>query len=241
MSNEIIVKREDIVVVPKSGVELVRDFYAKKFNIKPESIVLDVGGDDWRDRRRDAMRAGEIPNEAGPDLYKDVDSFASGQDFDLCSTQINLPAAVAARIQKYQQQIQTADLADHGLETEPHITVKYGIHHDDPESIRQIIEGAGPFRIRLGKLSVFEGTHDGDVLKVEVESPELRLLNKKIGTGVDVTDTHPEYNPHVTIAYLKPGKAEQYVAGSNDLAGVEFKADTVQFCGQDGKQTAIKL
>jgi hypothetical protein len=39
---------------------------------------------------------------------------------------------------------------------------------------------------------------NGDVLKVDIDSPDLHRLNGKIAEALPNTDTHPEYKPHAT-------------------------------------------
>jgi hypothetical protein len=50
-----------------------------------------------------------------------------------------------------------------------------------------------PITVTLGKTSLFEND-DADVLKVDVDSADLRRVRKAIGAIVDAPrDTHPEY------------------------------------------------
>lgn len=158
------------------------------------------------------------------------------------STQVDISGPVAAALKRASLAIAEEDLADDGRETNFHATVKYGLESDDPEAVRAIVEAAAPFTAKLGETSIFaakEGA-DYDVVKADVESPELHALNKAIADATPHTDTHPTFQPHVTLAYVKPGKGAKY-AGRTDLLGRRVKVDRVVFSDRDGKTTEIML
>ena len=96
------------------------------------------------------------------------------------STQVNLPKEQADKVLQAGQQIPDSDLVDKdGREMEPHVTVKYGLHTEDAEEIRPLVENEPPVRVKLGKTTVFE-TDDADVVVAEVESEDLRRINTKV-------------------------------------------------------------
>lgn len=161
---------------------------------------------------------------------------------EFASTQVNLPPDVGRDLQAFGAQIPDSDLAEDGREDKPHITVKFGLHDDDPAAVRALLAGEGPIRARLGKTSFFPNGESGagDVLKVDIDSPDLHRLNKKIAAARPTTDTHPTYVPHATIAYLKPGLGQKY-AGSDALAGREITIDRIVFSGKDRSKIEIPL
>ena len=167
---------------------------------------------------------------------------AEKPNYDYASTQVNLPEGVAANVLKESKKIADEDLADDGRETEPHVTVLYGLHGEDPESVRKLLADEPPVRVTLGKTSIFpdDGERGSDVVKIDVESEDLARLNKKLADALPHTITHPGYKPHVTLAYVKPGKGKKY-AGANDLEGQEIVIDRVVFSDRAGKQTVIRL
>lgn len=147
------------------------------------------------------------------------------------STQFDLPANIAALLLDESSKVPDEELTDDGREIHPHVTVKYGLHTDDPDAVRRLIEGFGPVEIEIGDTSIFQADKY-DVVKIDVHSGQLHALNKLISDSIECTDTHPEYKPHLTIAYVKPGDGEKYV-GRNSLSGMRFVAEWLTFSGTD--------
>lgn len=161
---------------------------------------------------------------------------------DYASTQLDLPPETSAAIKGLSDAIPEAHLAEDGRETNPHITVKYGLHGEDPEAVRQLLANEPPVTVKMGKTSFFPNgeSGSGDVLKVDVDSPALHRLNKKIADALPNTETHPVYKPHATVAYLKPGMGKKY-AGDKSLVGHTVTLDHVTFSAKDGTKTLIPL
>ena len=165
---------------------------------------------------------------------------------EFSSTQVNLPKKESAQIRSIGTKlVKDADLAKvdwNPRETEPHITVKYGLHTNNVDDVREIISAQRPFTVKLGKTSIFpakEGS-DYDVVKIDVDSPELHAINKAIAENTKVTDTHPTYQPHVTIAYVKKGEGQKYV-GNTDFEGKTLTFNSIAFSDKDGKMVEIPL
>ncbi len=173
------------------------------------------------------------------------------------STQFDLEAAGYSRsqgspvdaIKKMAMRIKDADLAEDGREENVHVTIKYGLHTDDAEEVQQIVSGFGPVVIKLGKSSLFpakeagdqRGGADYDVVKIDVvDSPDLVRLNQLISDSLECTDTHPNYKPHVTLAYVKPGLGRKYV-GNSDVAGMQVNCSELVFSNQSHEKSAISL
>jgi len=129
--------------------------------------------------------------------------------FSYSCLMLDIPDSVTKNILK---EIRDDDLHEEGKETEAHTTVKYGLHTQDHQEVFDFCEEYSnlPFEIILKNFSLFEN-EEYDVLKLEVESKELRTLNKKICDNFEFTDSFPNYNPHCTLAYLKSGMGAVYV------------------------------
>lgn len=160
------------------------------------------------------------------------------EKYSYSSTQFNIPEKESRLIKKLADDIDQADLGEDGLEDNYHVTVKYGIHTDSASEIRKIVSDFGPVSMTIGKTSLFE--NDQDVLKFDVTSTDLRKLNSKIARSTKCTDTHPEYKPHITIAYLKSGHGKKY-RNDDTLSGVELTLNTMVFSSKNGKKTEISL
>src|SRR5262245_48786792 len=128
--------------------------------------------------------------------------------YDYSSTQIYLPDDLSAEIVDWgYKHVPPTDLyvdatdPSFGRENEIHITVLYGILSDDPGLIQILLTGVSPIPCTLGRISTFDSNPKFDVLKIDVKSPELYDLHKKL-QSLPNNDTYPVYQPHVTIAYL---------------------------------------
>lgn len=157
------------------------------------------------------------------------------------STHVTLSPAISDRIRRLAGMIPDADLGDDGREGDPHVTVLYGLHTNNAADIRPQIDAA-PLKLRLGKVSVFPGADSGkdyDVLKVDVESSELHRLNKQLAR-LPHTNTHPEYNPHATIAYVRAGLGAKY-AEQMGAINADDTCDHIVFSDRDGAHTKLPL
>ncbi len=164
------------------------------------------------------------------------------------STQVNLPENESKEVLSVGKTlIKDADVytdendPSYGREETPHVTVKYGLETENSEEVRKILESEKPFDVTLGKTSIFENADKPyDVVKIDVDSPELHRLNKLISDNAKVTDTFPDYKPHVTLAYVKKGTGKNYV-GNNSLEGKKISFDSITFSSKNGETVDIPL
>ena len=162
----------------------------------------------------------------------------SKSEREFSSTQVNLTGVAANKVLALARKIKDSDLAEDGREDEPHITVKFGLHDGRPsKELRDAVVGNGHVQAKLGKTSLFESDRH-DVVKLEVSSHDLHRLNKKVAASSEHTDTHPNYVPHVTLAYVKKGAGKKY-AGDDSLSGEPLTFDHVVFSAKD--RTTHKL
>lgn len=127
-----------------------------------------------------------------------------------------------------------------GREDEIHITILYGLHAENPDQVRDILKGAGPVRVKLGKMDVFTNPYKFDVVMIEVESDDLCDLNDMLQKKVKFTNKYPIYAPHVTIAYVKKGKGWKH-HGNDTFEGREFICNYAVFSSKNGSKERIQL
>lgn len=144
---------------------------------------------------------------------------------------LELPDSLQKKIMALHKDVLKDDLGKDGFDTNPHITVAYGVDSkQNPFSIKGVIQKTKPVKARLGKVSFFENS-DSTVLKFDILSDDLHTLNKSLSDTIDLPgNTFKEYKPHVTIAYLKPGiDKDKYKDLGKELTGTKFEIDAVQY------------
>ena len=160
------------------------------------------------------------------------------------STQVDLPRDLAAKVLAMGENIPDDLLSGDGREAAPHVTLLYGITEDESTALpklRRALKGFGQVRIRLGRVGMFEVPSKGfDVVKVDVVSEDLQRLRKKIEATVQYETDFPDYQPHVTIAYVQPGSAKRFV-GDATLTGAAAAFTSLTFCTQGGNRVSISL
>jgi hypothetical protein len=99
----------------------------------------------------------------------------------------------------------------YGLEDEPHTTLLYGLHSADIEDskVLELCKSKAIGSMTLHNASLFEN-EKYDVLKFDVENPVLAEINGEL-SKLPHTTNFPDYHPHATIGYLKPGTGKKYV------------------------------
>ncbi len=111
--------------------------------------------------------------------------------------------------------ISDSDLYDdgsgkYGKETEPHVTLLYGLHSNvTPQIIQQILDTIHFGDITLNNISYFNNA-DYDVLKMDASGDGLEKANA-ILSKLPNSNEYDEYHPHMTIAYLQKKKWQKYV------------------------------
>ena len=97
-----------------------------------------------------------------------------------------------------------------------HITVAFGINiHTDINLIKEIV-GNRPSYFQITELSLFENDNF-DIIKFDVMSTDLRILNHIIRSKMEVKTTFNEYHPHLTVAYVPKGMGTELIARLNKL------------------------
>jgi N12 class adenine-specific DNA methylase/2'-5' RNA ligase len=194
--------------------------------------------------------AGSAPAAHTTPVVPTTTQVAPGTELhDFSSTQVNLPTPVADQVRAFAARIPDAALAEDGRETNPHVTVLYGLHGEEPEAVKKLLANQGPITVTIGKASVFPPSGPGKpaVVKLDVDSPELHRLNGIIST-LEHTNTHPEYHPHITLAYVKPEAVDGFMFKGLEgaevdtpLTGQKITLNSIAFSDKAGKQTEIPL
>lgn len=167
---------------------------------------------------------------------------SSKEVHDFSSVQINLPTIskkviIFGREQIPDSKVKVVDGT--GREEETHVTVKFGLHTNDPEEVKEVVSGFGSFDIQLGKISKFS-SDDYDVIKIDIKSEQIKQLNKLISYNLECTDTHPKYIPHITISYVEKDSCDNLL--DNDyFEGTTVSVKEVVFSPKNGKDRKIAL
>lgn len=153
------------------------------------------------------------------------------------STQVNITdAEVVSKIKYVQRSIDPADVVE--IETEPHVTVRYGLHTQEVGEVRRVVEQFGLIRLEIGRLSLFQNP-DADVLKFEISSKSLDELNDRLRL-LEHTQTFKDYEPHLTVAYLKPGTGQKYLNWTG-VEGTELTFQSFVFSDRDRNQSTVTV
>lgn len=175
------------------------------------------------------------------------ESIDEGAKCDYSNTQIEVPHELAEKIIEFGLSIPEEDIytdpndPSYGRELIPHITIKWGLVTEDPNEVESLIEDdSRPIDVTLGKISVFsKDDKPYDVVKVDVESEELNILHDRF-SSLENNDENPDYNPHMTIAYVKKGMGDKYI-GRTDFEGEQFVVDRFEFKDQHGNSKQLIL
>ncbi len=135
---------------------------------------------------------------------------------------------------------------DYGVEKEPHITILFGF--DKAITGEQMKEHLSDLRqnIKFSLLGItcFEGGENKpfDVVKFDIDSPDLVALNARVKKEIPNQVTFPVYHPHLTIAYVKSGTGKKYVKKFSEPQPMESNALLYSVGGKNGKtKTSWKI
>jgi 2'-5' RNA ligase len=149
---------------------------------------------------------------------------------------------------KIQSQIDKDDLYSeekdnsYGLEKNPHVTLLYGLHSDeiDDNEIMDSINTEKFTDLILYNVSSFKN-EKFEVLKFDIRYPFrggafLTNANNNL-KQFPYTNDFPDYHPHSTIAYLKPGTVDKYIELFKDQ---EFTVTPLEIVYSKADGTEIK-
>jgi len=126
---------------------------------------------------------------------------------------------------------------EYGRETEGHTTIRYGFIDDLNElEVRQLLKGQKQFMIEITELSRFDSDPKYDVAILKVRSPILEKLNKLSGVYLTECD-YKEYQPHITLAYVKKNRFPYVKEGLN----IRIPVDKVCYSPIQGGKSYFQL
>jgi hypothetical protein len=150
--------------------------------------------------------------------------------YKLSTTQIDLPDDIGQHVISWgklnipDDALYVEDDGGCGRETEQHISVLYGLKEAEPsEALADLIGTTKPFLIELGGVSIFEN-EKYDVVKLDAISEELTNLSDQIRRTCPNENKFPDYQGHVTIAYVKPGRGKEF-AGQDVFKAAQVPRD----------------
>ena len=158
------------------------------------------------------------------------------------STQADMPPDIAAKVRALAAEVPDSVLGGDGRISDVHVTVKYGTLTSNPAALRLLLMGEPPITLKIGDLSMFDSSSGSDfyeVLKLDVDSPDLVRLNRKISTLPCITSF--TYKPHITVAYVTTGSAQALVGLANPLKGTVVEIKQLTFSDQNGLRFTIPL
>ncbi len=155
------------------------------------------------------------------------------------NVQACLPASAKSKIMTVaKQMIPDEDLGPDGREDDPHITVKFGVE-EDLNKLNWAVGEQAPFTVTLGKCHVFTAQGGGgSPIVAEAHAPELHVLHELVDSAIGNRKDDFTYNPHVTIAFVKPELAQKY-EGSDLCAGITFSVGSVVLSQSDGQRHGV--
>lgn len=126
-----------------------------------------------------------------------------------------------------------------GLENDPHTTLLFGLHNNvSTEDVESVLDNFTYDNCVIENVSLFENPQF-DVLKFDVRGKNLHETNEEL-KEFPHTNKFPDYHPHLTIGYLKPGRGRKYI---NMFKGLKFvlKPEYAVYSKPSGEMDVIDI
>ncbi len=139
-----------------------------------------------------------------------------------------VPNEVADQCYGLWSQIEPDELAGDGIEDWPHITLLYGVVGATIEEMVDAARRLDAFDVVFGNMDCFPPGRDGSsALKICCEGTGIHEANAKLSQALPCEITWPDYQPHLTVAYVNP--ASRWATGPNacSLSGKAARIESV--------------
>lgn len=128
---------------------------------------------------------------------------------------------------------------EYGIPDDIHCTLLYGLHDVPVKHVLTALQGIKFGSLRVKNPSTFQ-QKGYEVLKWDVDGESALRANSSL-VRLPHTNEYPEYHPHVTIAYLKPGKSSKYVSQIGDIKNKFADSIEIVYSSQSGDQYIIEI
>ena len=146
---------------------------------------------------------------------------------------------ITARIEESDLYIDAEQPRLFGVEEDPHVSILVGL--DDGQfplgKLTAWLATQYGFKMDLTGISTFKNK-DYEVVKFDVRAPELVVMHDYVAANFPNNEHFPEYIPHMTIAYVKPGCGDKYVQKLREVITLEAKSFV--YSDSNRKKTRVK-
>jgi 2'-5' RNA ligase len=163
----------------------------------------------------------------------------SGQVHKYACLMFHLTENLSGRIREFQANIADDQLASGDREQESHVTLLYGFKDEELQNVLDALSNMQAPLATFFQLDAFPSGKDGAPLHVCVDSPDLHKMYAELRKRIPAVCTHPEYKPHVTIAYMND--ASSLVGANGPIFGESRVLDRAFIVLQSGKNIEVTL
>jgi 2'-5' RNA ligase len=200
---------------------------------KPKAVWDWSQGTDWRSVVK------SLP--VSLDLSRLIQSLeeAEPRERKYACVMLELPKEISEAILVDGSEIPEDCLASGGRESEPHVTLLYGIAGAGIEEIINVVSRLESPMLKFGWLDAFDESKDGYPVHVTVESDDLLGINRKLRSLLPHVLTHDDYRPHATVAYVND--PEPYRAARCRVSNKSCYASKAVIQMPDGQRAVVPL
>lgn len=128
-----------------------------------------------------------------------------------------------------------------GKETEPHCTLLYGFDKKvEANEALKICENFTFEACEAHNISLFE-SKKYDVLKYDIKGKNIKECNEAL-SDLPFESDFPDFHPHMTVAYLQPGKGKEYTKMIKEShARLQVNPEKIVYSHPNGKKEEIQV